>query len=205
MKRICCSILCFALMITAMAVPTLAFTGGYTAAISETMDAGIGSESSETAFRSVQIGSESEPVEYTRVLRTSSYSEEKLSALYGDLIGDFVSDGELVYSVYRIQDENANVFAIRNRTDSELFAKYYPWFAECIWYVNGEKYGNNFQLVIPPQGVGLVTFWDVDSLYKELELPNGTPIHLELSIPLPDFENGFYGNVMRLDLGQISN
>ena len=59
--------------------------------------------------------------------------------------------------------------------------------------------------MIPPQGVGLVTFWDVDSLYKELELPNGTPIHLELSIPLPDFENGFYGNVMRLDLGQISN
>ena len=153
----------------------------------------------------VQIGSQSEPVEYTRVLRTSTYSEENLSAIYGDLVGDYEYEGELVYSVYRIQDANANVFAVRNRTDAELFAKYYPWFAECAWLVNGEQYGGIFQLVIPPEGIGIVTFPNVESLYKELELPNGTPINLELSIPLPDFENDFYGNVIKLDLGQLSN
>ena len=154
---------------------------------------------------SVQIGSQSEPVEYTRVLRAGYYSEENLSAIYGDPVGDFEYEGELVYSVYRIQDAHRNVFAIRNRTDAELYAKYYPWFAECSWFVNGEQYGGIFQLVIPPEGIGLVSFSNVDSLYNDLELPNGTPVDLELSIPLPDFENGFYGNVMRLDLGQISN
>ena len=54
---------------------------------------------------SVQIGSESEPVEYTRVLRTSSYSEEKLSALYGDL--------------YLM--ENSSTLYIESRTKTPIF------------------------------------------------------------------------------------
>ncbi len=147
---------------------------------------------------SVQIGSKSEQVNYTRVLRSSRWTEDDWGDLYGDLVGDFEYGGELIYSVYRIRDERGNTFAIRNRTDTELFAKYWPWFAQCQWYVEGEKYGGIFSLLIPPEGSGIVHFTDIDSVYKELELPNGTPIHLSLSIPIPGDKG-----MMELDLGEI--
>ena len=152
----------------------------------------------------VQIGSDTEPVYYTRVLRSASYSEENLSALYGDLVGDFEYEGELIYSVYRVKDETANVFAIRNRTGIELNTEDLSLFiAEGQWYVNGEPYIGKVRIVIPPEGVGIVTFSDVDSVYKELELPNGTPLDLGLSIPVPGTE--LYGTMMMLELGPISN
>ena len=152
----------------------------------------------------VQIGSDTEPVYYTRVLRSASYSEENLSALYGDFVGDYEYEGELIYSVYRVKDETANVFAIRNRTGIELNTEDLSLFvAEGQWYVNGEPYIGKVRIVIPAEGVGIVTFSDVDSVYKELELPNGTPIDLGLSIPVPGTE--LYGEMMMLDLGPISN
>ena len=152
----------------------------------------------------VQIGSDTEPVYYTRVLRSASYSEENLSALYGDLVGDYEYEGELIYSVYRVKDETANVFAIRNRTGIELNTEDLSLFiAEGQWYVNGEPYIGKVRIVIPAEGVGIVTFSDVDSVYKELELPNGTPIDLGLSIPVPGTE--LYGEMMMLELGPISN
>ena len=152
----------------------------------------------------VQIGSDTEPVYYTRVLRSTSYSEENLNALYGDLVGDYEYEGELIYSVYRVKDETANVFAIRNRTGIELNTEDLSLFiAEGQWYVNGEPYIGKVRIVIPAEGVGIVTFSDVDSVYKELELPNGTPIDLGLSIPVPGTE--LYGEMMMLELGPISN
>ncbi len=151
----------------------------------------------------VQIGSNADPVDYTRILRTSYYSEDDLNALYGDPVGDYEYEGDLVYSVYRIQDKAANVFAIRNRTRRNLSATHYMFYAKCHWYVNGEEYGGAFEVPIPAEGTGFVSFSNIDSVYKKLELPNGTPIDLELSIPLPGFEGE--GTVMRLDLGQICN
>lgn len=152
----------------------------------------------------VQIGSDTEPVYYTRVLRSASYSEENLSALYGDFVGEYEYEGELIYSVYRVKDETANVFAIRNRTGIELNTEDLSLFvAEGQWYVNGEPYIGKVRIVIPAEGVGIVTFSDVDSVYKELELPNGTPIDLGLSIPVPGTE--LYGEMMMLELGPISN
>ena len=109
----------------------------------------------------VQIGSMAEAVNYTRVLRTRDWTEDDWDALYGDPVGDFSYNGELIYSVYRIQDERSSCFAIRNRTDTELFAKMWPWFAECQWYVNGEKWGGIFSLLIPPEGAGIVNFANV--------------------------------------------
>ncbi len=154
-----------------------------------------------TLHFSVQIGSGSEAAECTRVLRDGSYSEDRLGALYGDPVGDFGYGGETVYSVYRISDDGGNVFAVRNRTDEELFAKYYPWFAECVWYVNGEPYGGVFPLLIPPEGAGLVRFPDAGSVWRSLELPDGTPLRLELRIPVPGQE--IEAEMMTLDLGQI--
>ena len=151
----------------------------------------------------VQIGSSADPVGYTRILRTSRYSEDGLKALYGDPVGDFEVEGELIYSVYRIRDEAANVFAVRNRMGRDLSATHYMFYARCQWYVNGEEYGGSFEVPIPSEGTGFVSFSNIDSVYKKLELPNGTPIDLELSIPVPGEEGS--GTVMRIDLGQIGS
>ena len=77
------------------------------------------------------------------------------------------------------------------------------FYARCQWYVNGEEYGGSFEVPIPSEGTGFVSFSNIDSVYKKLELPNGTPIELELSIPLPGQEGS--GTVMRIDLGQIGS
>ncbi len=154
---------------------------------------------------SVQIGSKEEFVTYTRKLRTASHEEDPLNALYGDPIGEYGYGGDLIYTVYRIKDPQFNVFAIANQSDRLLSALKRTTSLPCYWYVNGEQYTSprfgSFTLVIPSKATGLVKFADADTVYKNMELPDGTPLHLELSIPVPGME--IHGKTIKLDLGRI--
>ncbi len=152
----------------------------------------------------VQIGSRSEPVQYSRTLRSSSYSEDQLSALYGEKVGDYgLRAGCPIYTVYRVRDDRSVVFAIRNNTDEQLEAGALIGFACCEWMIDGEKYGKAFGLQIPPEGAEIVSLGNIDDIYKNIELPNGTPLHVEFLIPEPGGE--LMGDMVVVDLGQISN
>ena len=152
----------------------------------------------------VQIGSKSELVHYSRTLRSSSYSEDQLSALYGEKVGDYGQRASRpVYTAYRVRDDRSVVFVISNNKDEQLDAGALVGFARCQWMINGERYDSTFSLHIPPKGAELVSLGNIDDIYKNVELPNGTPLHVELSIPKPGGE--LMGDMIVLDLGQISN
>ena len=71
------------------------------------------------------------------------------------------------------------------------------------WLVNGERYGNNFYgLSLPKDGTILMGIWDLDAVYKEVEVANGTPLDLSLELAVPGLEKE---SAIILDLGQICN
>lgn len=149
------------------------------------------------------IGKDGKYVEYIRTLRRVDYSEELLSPLYGDPIGEYEYEGKAVYRVYRVQpDQNTAIFAIRNLTDDNMFALIAGLSPLCRWIVNGEYYGSEMKLYLPPDGVAIMAIRDLDAIYKEIEVANGTPLDLSLEIVVPGLEAE--GTIV-LDLGQICN
>lgn len=151
------------------------------------------------------IGKDGEAIPYTRTVRRSDYSEEILSPLYGDLIGEYEYEGKPVYSAYRVQqDQKTAVFAIRNISGVDaLGADSSALYVRGGWLVNGEQYGNDFYgLSLPKDGVTLMAIWDLDAVYKEVEVANGTPLDLSLELAVPGLEKE---SAIILDLGQICN
>ena len=136
----------------------------------------------------VQIGSNTETVAYTRKIRLSSYSEDRCP----------------IYTVFRVQDEQDIVLGIQNRTEKTLDAGRLWGYAQCEWDVNGERYGRLFDLTIPPDSMVIVHFDSIDSVYKELELPNGTPLEVSLAVPVPGTElSGGEENMIIINCGTV--
>ena len=87
-----------------------------------------------------------------------------------------------------VQDEQDIVLGIQNRTEKTLQAGAMWGYAQCEWVVNGNKYGSSFALEIPPDAMVIVHFDPIDSVYKELELPDGSPLEVCLAVPVPGTE-----------------
>lgn len=141
-------------------------------------------------------------VEYTRTLRSASWSEEGLGVLYEEYVGDYRYNGNLIYSVYRIPSERQVAFVIRNRTNTKLITGPNSLYLLTRRFVNGSKSGDSLKIEIQPGGIAIVPFGDIDRLYTQHQVENGIPMNLELSIPLPGDEAH---TVFSLSLGQISN
>ena len=141
-------------------------------------------------------------VDYTRTLRSASWSEEAFSVLYEEFVGDYQYNGNLIYSVYRVPNERQAAFVIRNRTDTELITGPSSLYLLSRRFVNGSKSGDSLKIEIQPGGIAIVSFGNIDQLYTKHQVADGIPLNLELSIPLPGDEAH---TVFSLDLGQISN
>ena len=141
-------------------------------------------------------------VEYTRTLRSASWSEEALGVLYEEYVGDYRYNGNLIYSVYRVPSERQAAFVIRNRTDTKLITGPGILYLLSRRFVNGSKSGDSLGIEIQPGGIAIVSFGNIDQLYVQHQVADGIPLNLELSIPLPGDEAH---TVFSLDLGQISN
>lgn len=141
-------------------------------------------------------------VEYARTLRSASWSDDGLDVLYEEFVGDYKYNGNLIYSVYRVPDEHNVAFVIKNQTDTELVTGPSILYLLTTRFVNGSKIGNSLQVEVQPGKIAIVPFGNIDRLYTQLQITDGIPLNLEMSIPLPGDEAH---TVFNLDLGQISN
>ena len=141
-------------------------------------------------------------VDYSRTLRSASWSEETLGVLYEEYVGDYRYNGNLIYSVYRVPGERQAAFVIRNRTDTKLITGPNILYLLTRRFVNGSKSGDSLGIEIQPGGIAIVSFGNIDQMYTQHQVADGIPLSLELSIPLPGDEAH---TVFSLDLGQISN
>ena len=135
---------------------------------------------------SLRIGSEAESVAYTRAVRLTSYSEESLKALRGDVIGEYslMDGGEPAIRIYRLQDGNYFAYAIENISDERVHTLFGD--TSFHWLVNGENLPSSIHSIdsrmdLAPGAIQLIQLQtNAQDLRRECEISNSEPVELTL-------------------------
>lgn len=133
----------------------------------------------------LRIGSDAEPVRYSRTLRLNSYSEAALTPLYGDCVGQYTANGKTL-ELYRIHDEDSIIAGVRNLSDEDVSMDFMNgyWY----WTANGEKLDDSYpDLDIPSGSMQLLQLRETEqSLRAQLEIPDGEPLAVGLVLRTDD-------------------